>query len=75
MKKDGKDPLPADQKGDVFMVESAPLFIEYCAQGYVNCDAFNAVIATLLIALIGTWVIVWFVLHRALAQIFPAGTK
>lgn len=26
------------------MVESAPLFIEYCCQGYVNMDAVKALI-------------------------------
>lgn len=37
------------------MVESAPLFIEHYCQGYVNCTAFNAVVAVLVIGLFASW--------------------
>lgn len=39
------------------MVESAPLFIEYCCQGYVNCFAFYAAVGALTFALVGTWIV------------------
>ena len=74
MKKDGNDQLPADQKGNLFMVESAPLFIEYCCQGYVNCDTFNAVIAILLICCFASWIGAYILLRRALAEILPDRT-
>ena len=57
------------------MVESAPLFIEYYCQGYVNCDAFNAVVAVLLIACFGSWISALFLVRCALVQIYPEGVK
>lgn len=57
------------------MVESAPMFIEYCAQGYINCDAFNAIVAIFVIAVVGTWFGVYILVRRAFLQIFPERTK
>ena len=45
------------------MVESAPLFIEYYCQGYVNCTAFNAVVAVLLICCFASWFCGFFCLR------------
>lgn len=57
------------------MVESAPLFIEYYCQGYVNCIVFNAVVAILLIACLASWFAAYFVLCRALKQLVPSGSE
>ena len=57
------------------MVESAPLFIEYYCQGYVNCDAFNAVVAILLICCFASWIIAYILMCRALALILPDQSK
>ena len=46
------------------MVESAPLFIEYCAQGYVNCTAFNVIVGVLLFSLVVTWIAGFILIWR-----------
>lgn len=45
------------------MVESAPLFIEYCCEGYMNIAAFKAVVAVLLICCVASWLCGFFCLR------------